>query len=131
MAQLLPLPLDSGGKIKSYHMLKALAEKHRVTLVSFIRTEEEKRYLGHLHNLAEKIIPCLIKRSFYRNSYEGVKCILTGKSFIVSRDFVGEMKGKINQTLFDTDYDVIHIDHLQMAQYVNDGVANGYVVSSI
>ncbi len=112
--------MDSGGKIKSYHILKALAQEHRVTLVSFIRTEEEKRYFGHLHNLAEKIIPCLIKRSFYRNSYEGVKCILTGKSFIVNRDFVGEMKMKMERILLNDDYDVIHIDHLQMAQYVDD-----------
>ena len=33
------LPADFGGSIRSYHMVKALAERHDVTLVTFYREQ--------------------------------------------------------------------------------------------
>lgn len=45
----LPYPLTTGGKIRAYHLLKTLAKKHTITLVSFYRTDDQ---LEHIKNLS-------------------------------------------------------------------------------
>lgn len=44
----LPYPLFSGGQIRSYNLLKNLSKKHKITLFSFIRNENETKYVGKL-----------------------------------------------------------------------------------
>lgn len=120
LAQQLPYPLDSGGKIKSYHVIEALARKHAITIVSFIRSKKEDKYIWRLNSFADRVETCLIKRSSIRNIYYLTRSLLTSKSFVMKRDQVRQMRGKINRLLELDNYDVIHIDHLQMAQYVDD-----------
>lgn len=44
----LPYPLYSGGQIRSFNLLKNLSRKHQITLFSFIRSENEKKYIANL-----------------------------------------------------------------------------------
>ncbi len=44
----LPYPLTSGGQIRIYNLLKQLAKKHAITLVSFIREEGERAHRSEL-----------------------------------------------------------------------------------
>ena len=43
----LPYPLHSGGQIRSYNLLKNLSKKHQITLFSFIRLTDEKKYMEY------------------------------------------------------------------------------------
>jgi len=40
LTQVLPYPPDSGPKVKTWHLLRFLAPKHEVTLVSFVRGDQ-------------------------------------------------------------------------------------------
>ena len=51
----LPYPLLSGGQIRTYNLLKKLANKHDVTLFSLIKNEEEKKYIPELKKYCEKV----------------------------------------------------------------------------
>src|SRR5512136_780122 len=42
LTQVLPYPPDAGPKIRQYHMLRHLAARHDVTLVSFVRPNSER-----------------------------------------------------------------------------------------
>ena len=44
VSAVLPYPLHSGGQIRIYNLLKRLSRHHSTTLVSFIRSEEERAY---------------------------------------------------------------------------------------
>lgn len=44
----LPYPPNKGDKVRSYHLLKHLAKKHRVYLGSFIDDPDDERYLAEL-----------------------------------------------------------------------------------
>ena len=44
----LPYPLHSGGQIRIYNLLKRLSKKHKITLVSFIRNQQEQEYKKNL-----------------------------------------------------------------------------------
>ena len=43
LTQVLPYPPDSGPKVKTWNVLKYLASKHEITLVSFVRGDQKKR----------------------------------------------------------------------------------------
>ena len=121
MTQLLPYPLDSGGKIKGYHFLKTLAEKHDITLLSFVRSDEEVEYAAHLADFCDRVETCPLRRS----TLHDMKCLLeswlTGQSFIIARDRSFEFQARVDELLSTTLFDVIHVVRPNMFQYVPDG----------
>ena len=48
VSAILPYPLHSGGQIRIYNLLKRLSDKHSITLLSFIRSKEENKYVKEL-----------------------------------------------------------------------------------
>ncbi len=119
LAHLLPYPLDGGAKIKSYHTLKRLAEKYEVTLLAFVRSEDERKYVAPLRELcAGGVETVIIRRSAVKNVLDAARLWASRRPFIVGRDSVGAMARAVRSRLTGRHYDVVHIDHLQMAQYV-------------
>lgn len=57
-----PWPLFSGGQIRAYHLIKALSQKHEVSLLSYIRSDEERQYLPQIKKICKKVN--LIKRQY-------------------------------------------------------------------
>lgn len=53
VSALLPYPLHSGGQVRMYNLLKALSKKHTITLFSFIRSDEERKYAKDLSFLSD------------------------------------------------------------------------------
>lgn len=51
----LPYPLVSGGQIRTYNLLKQLHKKHKITLFSYIRKDEERTYIEQLAPYCESI----------------------------------------------------------------------------
>ena len=45
----IPYPLDSGGKIRTYHILKGLSQDHDVTLITTAEHEDQKKYIKQLN----------------------------------------------------------------------------------
>jgi glycosyltransferase involved in cell wall biosynthesis len=98
-----------------------LATKHDVTLLAFIRSDEEGRYVTHLSQFCERVETCLLPRSSWRDVTALGASLLRRTPFIIARDYVAEMDAKVRQLLATNSYDVVHIDHLQMAQFVPNG----------
>lgn len=121
LAHLLPWPLDGGGQIKSYHTLRLLAREYDVTLLAFIRRPEETQDIEPLRVLCRDIRTVLIPRSRARNIASAASALLSGRSFLIGRDSVPAMHAALAQALAEREYAAIHVDHLQMAQYIPDG----------
>ncbi|MEW6088674.1 MAG: glycosyltransferase [bacterium] len=98
--------------------MEALSEQYEIVFISFIRSEKEKEYVKHIKPFCKRIEVCNIERSVRKNIIDAFKSIFLGKSFIVLRDFVTEMQGLIDKVIKEENPDFIHIDHLQMAQYI-------------
>lgn len=56
----LPYPLNSGGKLRAFGIIKGLAEKHEITLLSYYREETQREFLPDLEKYCSKIL--LFKR---------------------------------------------------------------------
>jgi glycosyltransferase involved in cell wall biosynthesis len=115
LTQVLPYPLNSGAKIRQYHMLRHLARRHKVTLVSFTRTDDPPEAIDHLQDICQAVHPVPMRRSPYRNVRAAAKGILSGLPIVVARDEVAEMETTLRKLGAEHTFDVIHADQLSMA----------------
>jgi glycosyltransferase involved in cell wall biosynthesis len=114
--QVLPYPPDSGPKVKTYHVLRYLAERgHQVTLASFVRKHEEP-YLQQLNRYCPEIHTVPMRRSLTADALAYSSSLLSGTPFLVKRDAKPEMRQLVRR-LTRQHYHIIHADQLTMAQF--------------
>lgn len=104
----LPYPLVSGGQIRTYNLLKNLAIKHQITLTSFIRDQEEEKFLAALKPFCHKVI--LFKR---RKAWSPINILLSALTpfpFLVCIYFDIRVRQAIKKELQKENYDLIHAE---------------------
>jgi len=110
VAPRLPLPADTGAKIRTFNLLKNIAQGNEVTLVSFYFSDDEKsvealRLLGievHLVKASERINPFTLFGAF---------------PVAIAKYRSKAMAEKISELVANGSFDVVHFDHLHMGQY--------------
>jgi glycosyltransferase involved in cell wall biosynthesis len=116
LTQIVPYPPDSGPKVKTFHVLRYLAENgHRLTLVSFVRKHEE-RYLQDLKQYCAETYSAPIYRSRRADLTALAQSLRSGLPFLVTRDAHLEMQQLVCR-LTRQPFDIIHADQLTMAQF--------------
>ena len=115
LTQVLPYPLDAGPKVRAYYMLRHLAQRHAVTLVSFVRPDDRPEHVAHLRDIAAAVHTVPIRRSAAANAVAGVRGLLTGLPIAVVRDAMPAMAALLRRLTAETRFDVIHADQLSMA----------------
>ena len=67
-----------GPRCGPYTMRRHLAQRHAVTLVSFVRPDDRPEYVAHRRGIAAAVHTVPIHRSLARNMVAGIKGLLTG-----------------------------------------------------
>lgn len=104
----LPYPLLSGGQTRTFSLLKNLAKKHDITLFSFIRRDEEKRFIPKLLELGVKVE--VFRR---RSAWQIINIFLAGFTwfpFLVSIYLSRSLKKRLTEELTKNHYDVVHAE---------------------
>ena len=117
LTQVLPYPLDSGAKIRAYYVLQQLAQHHQVTLVSFVRPDDQPESVTHLETFCRAVYPVPMRRSRLRDMRAVMMAGLTGRSAIIVRDEIGKMYTLLKELVQAEAFAVIHSDQTSMAQY--------------
>jgi len=121
LTQVLPYPLDSGPRFKTYHILKYLAEQHEVTLVSFVRDSDTPAAVDHLKGLCSAVQTVPMTRSRVRDAGYMLASLALNRSFLMLRDERRAMRSLIRQVVAENGpFDVVHADQLNMATYALD-----------
>lgn len=113
----LPYPPSSGGQIRSYNLIKELSKKHKITLCSLIKYEEERKYVKNLQQFCDKVY--IFKRAEKPWTIKNI--IRTGFSlypFLVVRNFSEEEKNTIKDLLKDTQFDIIHAETFYVSPHI-------------
>lgn len=117
LTQVLPFPPDSGPKVKTFHVIRYLAERgHRVTLASFVRGSELDHVKG-IEPYCAEIHTVQIRRSGFADVRAYLHSLYSGLPFIVTRDASKEMSDLVKQLASNQCFDIIHADQLSMGQY--------------
>ncbi|MEW5868445.1 MAG: glycosyltransferase family 4 protein [Chloroflexota bacterium] len=117
LTQVLPYPLDAGPKTRSYFVLQHLAQEHRITLVSFVRSSDPPEAIAHLEALCEKVITVPMQRSTGRDLLALGRSLRNGIPFLITRDWMPAMVQRIRELVSQQSFDYIHADQFWMAPY--------------
>lgn len=110
-----PWPLDAGGKVRAYHLIRLLAKKHRVSLLTFYRREEQLKSIQPLGDMCERIIP--VKR----NSLYSIRTL----SFSLVKPYPAALyyDPHVARVLLDTltmrTYDAVHFESFYTSPYID------------
>jgi len=113
----LPFPLLSGGQIRTYNLLKKLADKHEVTLFALIKEESERQYIPELEKYCKKVV--VFKRSQQPFTLQNIiKTAISSYPFLVIRNYVKDTITAVAQELKENDYDLIHAETFYMMPHI-------------
>lgn len=115
-----PSPLDSGGKIVSYQMLKMLSAKHEIYLVALDGSKPSTKNLRAITSLGIKTSVFISKKRnpWYKQSkLEFIQALFSFKPPTLTSFYEKSLANQINKLLDTEKFDIIHIEHLSMAQY--------------
>jgi len=116
LAPRLPWPLDTGGKIRTYHLLAALARQHRVRLLTVQEGRVEPEGVEAVRQLgaACELFPTGGRWQRMRQAALG----LTGPvPFTVRKYACAALQQRVEQLSHAGDADLVHCDHIHMAPY--------------
>ncbi len=113
----LPYPLLSGGQIRTYNLLKKMADKHEITLFALIKNEEEKQYIKELEQYCYKVR--VFKRSSKPFTLRNiVRTAVSPYPFLVIRNHVSSVIAAVQEELASEKYDLIHAETFYMMPHL-------------
>lgn len=113
----LPYPLLSGGQIRTYNLLKKLANKHEVTLFALIKDDSEKQYINELKKYCAKVQ--VFKRSKKPFTLKNIiKTAFSSFPFLVIRNHAKETITAVEKELAREKYDLIHAETFYMMPHL-------------
>ncbi|HQH27841.1 MAG TPA: glycosyltransferase, partial [Oligoflexia bacterium] len=112
----LPYPLDSGGKIRSWHLLRALAKRFEVALYTFYDCEPPPA------SAVKAVEESCVSVTFFSRARDWskrglIKSILTPPPLLVKYFLVPAAMEQFHRDLESRHYDLIIADELCMAPY--------------
>lgn len=116
IAPRLPLPADTGGKIRTFNLLKQISRNHSVDLVTFsFDSEDERHILGFREmGIEVKLVPAPKDNALWKATI----VLLSALPYSVSKYDSKEMAKAIVAMKAAKNYNLVHFDHIHMAQYV-------------
>lgn len=123
LTNLLPYPLDNGGKIKTYNTLKMMSEGNKIDIFSFYETDKEKEnieYMKKEFNLVNAIYkPLTTSKHLVKMVMIGLRSLVNDKPFVLLKFVDKNMKQLLIESIKKNKYDLVYIDHLQLAVYMD------------
>jgi len=118
LSQVFPYPLDAGPKVRSYYVLRYLAEKHDVSLVSFVRGTDTEEALAHVRNYCHSVHTVSMTRSTTKDLSFLAKSLVSRTPFLIARDWSQAMVDCLDAVIREEGpFDFVHADQLWMAPY--------------
>ena len=102
------------GAGRMYTMIKLLAQRHQVSVVTFVDKESELKYVPELEEHCQEVVAIHRKPPYRRRN------LLVLEPFVVSEFNSSQMGAEIHRLLSERDFDIVQVEYTQMAQYVPD-----------
>lgn len=116
---LLPHPYaDHAMAFTICKVIENLSERHDISLVSFVRSEEERQHVKQLMNYCSRVETVLIPQGIQRKIWSRTK-MLALMPLAFSHGYCKEMRDKIRSMTREQKYDVVQMDYT-MGQYVSE-----------
>lgn len=115
VANRVPYPPFRGDKLKIYNLAKRLSVNNELYLITFAESEEDFQYQGKLEEIFREVHFIHLPR--IQSYINCLKALFTRTPFQIAYFKSGEMDREVREFLSTHKVDVIHTQHLRMAQF--------------
>jgi polysaccharide biosynthesis protein PslH len=117
-----PFPLNSGGRIRTFHLLKHVSQVHAVTLVTASETAEEARAAAALQEQVPRLTVRLAavppRGTTARRAIRALRSPVDRLPYTWAAYRHPRFTRNLRRTLAEHPYDLVHCDHTQVAHAV-------------
>ncbi|HOQ61047.1 MAG TPA: glycosyltransferase [Vicinamibacterales bacterium] len=117
LTETIPFPLDSGGRVKTYHTLQSLADEHEIHCHAFIRSAAERRHAGELERHCASLTLHLRPPGPAREAGALALSLATRTPFTVARHYFRGVLRRLVRSCAERRFDAAYYDHLSMLAY--------------
>ncbi len=114
-----PYPLDSGGRIRTFHILKGLSQEHDITLLTTIDNSSQYSYIQELKQICHDVrvveSPNDSRLVFL---FKILKSLFSSVPFPVAKHYLPALANEISSLFTSNCFDVVHFDHLDASVYL-------------
>ncbi len=114
----MPYPPDTGDKIRSFHLLRALAERHRVHLGTFVDDPDDERHVDELRRWCASV--CVRRLDRTPATLRSLRGFVTGEPLTLPYYRDAELARWVETTLASHPIDAAVVFSSSMAQYTTD-----------
>ncbi len=125
------LPVDTGGKIRSYNILRQLARDHQVTLLSYYGGQKDSIYEGEIQRElpgAETIYTAALDGNAVAQSLDYVRRVFQAAPFAVSKFTHPDVRRMVATGLAENKFDVAVCDFLSASLNFPENLATPTVL---
>jgi glycosyltransferase involved in cell wall biosynthesis len=123
---LLPHPYaDHAMAFTIFKVIKYLSQRHEISLIAYVRSEQEREQTKHLMEYCKEVETVLIPTNFFRKIWTRAK-ILAFIPHAFSSSYCREMRNKIRSLIKRQKFDIVQMDYT-MGQYVSE-ISNAVTV---
>lgn len=112
-----PFPPTSGITMRNYQLLRQLAERHDVTLVSFASADDDAGVIELGRRLTVRAVRQAEKQDGFARRLGQVRSLLTIQPFAVRELRSKRMQAAIDELCAGTSFDVIHVESSRMCSF--------------
>lgn len=120
LSEQLPYPLHDGGNLRTYHVLKALATRHEVTLVTHCDKTQSRKALTAFDGLC-RVVAVPESGTGIRLGGNIARFGYSGRPLFVLKNRSQRLLREARRQLESEPFDVVHFSHLDTACYVCEG----------
>jgi glycosyltransferase involved in cell wall biosynthesis len=118
ITETVPYPLDTGGRIKTWHTLRALGRQHEVHCHAFVRTSAQRdAAIGPIGAICASVDLHLLPRQPARELAYMARSLTSGVPYTVIRHFDPAVQARLIETCRAEQIDAVYCDHLSMFEY--------------
>lgn len=118
ITETVPYPLDTGGRIKTWHTLEALSREHEVHCHAFVRDERQREAAsGPLAEVCASVTLHLVPRSLPREAWHLARSLASGLPLTVVRHFSRRVMRLVTSDCAARGIELLYCDHLSMLEY--------------
>jgi len=115
IAPRLPVPADTGGKIRTFNLIKQIAKNHKTDLVCFSFEKDDAQSAKELEDLgiAVTLVPSREPGLFQMISM----ILLASVPFSIKKYHSKKMDEAVTRLAKENSYDIVHFDHIHTTHY--------------
>jgi len=118
ITEFLPWPLDNAPKIRLFEELKILTQDNSIDLFCLLQPDAEPAWPAEVEKLGVRVFTAPVRSGWSRSFTLQAKSLLGGEPLYFSKWFNGPLYKMFADRLDAEGYDLVHVDHSQMAGYV-------------